>query len=121
MSGFGRRVTPEGAVLSSARTLLRFHGWKVYRIQQAMGSHKGMTDLVAVKRGEDGKCRTVWVECKAPERTDARGHLRREGKLSPEQVQFRDEIRGEGGEHAVVSSLDDVAEYFGFKIIAGGR
>jgi hypothetical protein len=82
----------EAAILAALRSYLRLRGWYVIRHQQSMGSHRGLSDLTAIKDGI-----TVYLETKRPG-----------GTLSPAQEQFRTAIEGHGGIYQVVASYDDV-------------
>ena len=82
----------EGAILAALRSYLRLRGWYVIRHQQSMGSHKGLSDLTAIKDGI-----TVYLETKRPG-----------APLSPVQEQFKTAIEGHGGVYRVVASYDDV-------------
>jgi hypothetical protein len=82
----------EGAILAALRNYLRLRGWYVIRHQQSMGSHKGLSDLTAIKDGI-----TVYLETKRPG-----------GRLSPVQEQFRMAIEGHGGIYRVVASYEEV-------------
>jgi hypothetical protein len=82
----------EAAILAALRSYLRLRGWYVIRHQQSMGSHKGLSDLSAIKDGI-----TVYLETKRPG-----------GTLSPVQEQFKTAIEGHGGTYRVVASYDDV-------------
>lgn len=82
----------EGAILAALRNYLRLQGWYVIRHQQSMGSHKGLSDLTAIKDGI-----TVYLETKRPG-----------GTLSPVQEQFKTAIDSHGGVYRVVASYDDV-------------
>jgi len=50
----------EGDILKQVRDYLRWRGWLVYRIQQGLGCHRGMSDLICVKDG-----RVLFLEIKA--------------------------------------------------------
>lgn len=82
----------EGAILTALRNYLRLRGWFVIRHQQSMGSHKGLSDLTAIKDGI-----TVYLETKRPG-----------GTLSPAQEQFKMAIEGHGGIYRVVASYEEV-------------
>lgn len=82
----------EGAILGALRNYLRLRGWFVIRHQQSMGSHKGLSDLTAIKDGI-----TVYLETKRPG-----------GMLSPAQEQFRVDVENHGGIYRVVASYDDM-------------
>jgi hypothetical protein len=82
----------EGAILAALRNYLRLRGWFVIRHQQSMGSHKGLSDLTAIKDGI-----TVYLETKRPG-----------GALSPVQEKFKTAIEGHGGIYRVVASYEDL-------------
>jgi len=85
---------PESVVLRQVRDYLRLRGWYVIRIQQSLGAHRGLSDLICVKEG-----RTVFLECKTAS-----------GKLSPDQQSFQEAIGAGGGEYVVARCLEDVME-----------
>jgi hypothetical protein len=92
---------PETMILRAVRDYLRIHRWYVVRIQQGMGCHKGVSDLVAVRDG-----RTVWIEVKTPT-----------GRQSEAQRVFEHEIDGHGGEYHVVRSVEDAAAISGEELL----
>lgn len=85
-------VVPEAVILRQVRDYLRATGWFVYRNQQSMGSHRGLSDLTAVRKG-----RAVWIETKTAR-----------GVLSPHQERFKTDIQAQGFEFWTVRSLDDL-------------
>lgn len=93
----------EGQIQAAIRDWLRWHKWLVIRNHQTLGSHKGLSDLVALKGG-----RVLWIEVK-----------RSAGVLSPDQEDFRDEILAHGGEYLVVRSVEDVERYLKLSAAAG--
>ena len=88
-------VIKERDVLRQVRDYLTLRNWFVYRNHQSLGSHKGLSDLTAIKGG-----RVIWVEIKKPG-----------GKLSDYQRVFRDNILGCGGTHYVVDSLEVIMAF----------
>jgi len=86
---------PETAILRAVRDYLRVQGWLCVRMQQGMGSHKGIADLYCLKDG-----RSVWLEIKTPT-----------GKQSTYQKQFQADVEAYGGEYKVARSLDDVMSW----------
>jgi len=86
---------PETAILRAVRDYLRVQGWLCIRMQQGIGSHKGIADLYCLKDG-----RSVWLEIKTPT-----------GKQSRHQEAFQDQVRNYGGEYAIARSLDDVMSW----------
>lgn len=87
----------EGEILRQVRDYLRWRGWRVYRIQQGLGCHRGMSDLICVKEG-----RVLFLEIKAPL-----------GKLSDHQRKFKREIEEAGGIYQWVSSLEQIRQFMG--------
>ena len=82
----------EGDILKQVRDYLRLKGWLVYRIQQGIGAHKGMSDLVAVKAGQ-----VLFIEVKT-----------RTGRLSAYQETFKAEVESQGVQYVVARSVDDM-------------
>lgn len=89
-------MTPEGIILDATRKWLRMKGWYVMRIQQSIGCHPGISDLIAIKGGI-----TIYIETKSP---------KWKGKLSRDQEKFRIEIEDHGGTFMVVDSIDKLME-----------
>ncbi len=85
---------PEKVVLDQVRQYLRALGWYVVRIQQGMGAHKGVSDLICVRDGH-----VVFVECKTAK-----------GKQSEHQKTFQREIEQRGGEYRIARCLEDVVD-----------
>jgi Holliday junction resolvase len=83
---------PESIVLNQCRDYLRALGWLVVRMQQGMGSYRGIADLYCLRAG-----RSVWIECKATK-----------GKQSEFQKTFEADVRRFGGEYMLVHSLDEL-------------
>lgn len=88
-----RKVTPEGIVLRAVKEILRMKGWYVMRIQQGMGCHRGISDLIAIKEGI-----TIYIETKSPNW---------KGKLNKDQEQFKNEIEDHGGTVLIIDSIDE--------------
>lgn len=93
MSGF-KKLTPEGIVRRDVKRELKANGWYVFHVQQGPLSHKGISDLIAVR---DGK--TVFIELKA-----------RNGRQSSDQVEFETEISSHGGKYMVVRDVQDLID-----------
>lgn len=85
----------ETIILRQIRSFLQWHGWFVIRIQQGLGCHKGISDLIAVKNG-----RTVFIEVKKPN-----------GKLSDYQERFKATIEDRRGEYVVMRSVEDAKTF----------
>ena len=87
-----RNITKEIDILRQVRDYLRWKGFYVYRNHQSLGSHKGLSDLTAIRNGE-----TIWIEIKKPG-----------GRLSDHQVKFGEEIETHGGKYLIVTKIDDL-------------
>lgn len=81
----------ETDILRQVRDFLRLHGWLVIRNQMGLGTHRGMTDLTAIRRGE-----VWWIEVKKPG-----------GKLSADQERFRADVEGHGGNWLLATGIQD--------------
>lgn len=90
----GKHQQPETAILRVVAGYLRATGWFVVRMQQGLGCHKGVADLVAMKGG-----RTIWVEIKTPK-----------GRLSDWQDGFRQAVANSGCEYIVARCMEDVVD-----------
>ena len=88
-------IQPETIILNQCRDLLKLHGFVVIRNQQGIASHKGMSDLTAIKKG-----RVFWVEIKT-----------KSGKLSSHQIKFRDMIESVGGDYWTIRSVEEIAQH----------
>jgi len=87
----GKHQQPETQILRQCRDYLRAAGWTVIRMQQGPLSHKGLSDLICVRKG-----RVVFCEVKTAT-----------GRLSDWQQAFRQVIVNEGGEYVVLRCLED--------------
>jgi hypothetical protein len=92
----GKKGKPKGLketeIQSAIRDFLRWRGWFVIRHQQSLGSHKGLSDLTAIKHG-----RTVYIEVKTPN-----------GAQSEDQIGFQADIESHGGTYVVARCVEDV-------------
>lgn len=86
------RGPKEAEIQSAIRECLRWNGWFVIRHQQTLGSHRGLSDLTAIKDGV-----TVYIEVKTMS-----------GVLSADQEAFRDEVEAHGGTYIVARCVEDV-------------
>ena len=93
----GAHQQPETAILRVCAGYLRAAGWFVIRVQQGLGAHKGVSDLICVRRG-----RVVFAEVKTAK-----------GRLSDWQDAFRLTITNEGGEYVVLRCLEDAVDMNG--------
>ncbi|MGB9903068.1 MAG: hypothetical protein ACPLQO_00180 [Desulfotomaculales bacterium] len=84
----------EAQVLREVRGYLEALGWFVFRVHQSLGSHKGISDLIAVKNG-----RVLFVECKSQ-------HER--ARQSDEQAEFQRQIEAHGGTYILARRMEDV-------------
>ena len=108
-----RRLTPEGAVLRvvlQGLRLLRIDAWRIgvgaFRVPVGdrtrfvkMGD-AGLPDVLALVPGRG----VLLIECKSAT-----------GRLSPEQVRFRDACQAAGAVHVVARGWDDVAPFVGHR------
>jgi Holliday junction resolvase len=85
----------ETVILQQIRKVLQWHGFYVIRIQQGLGCHKGLSDLIAVKAGQ-----VYFIEIKKPK-----------GKLSDHQEKFKAEIEGRKGKYVVLKSYEEAEEF----------
>lgn len=85
----------ETSILTQIRSFLRLNSWYIIRIQQGLGCHKGISDLIAIKKG-----RVVFIEIKTSK-----------GKLSIHQQRFRLDIEYYGGEYVIMRNFEDAEEF----------
>ena len=86
---------PETAIRKATRDYLRLKGYFVITIQQGLGAHRGISDLIVTRSGK-----TSFVEIKTAT-----------GRLSDWQEKFESEIESHGGEYVVIRSLDEAIEW----------
>lgn len=99
---WGRRATPEGLIKSAIKQYLRFTGWYVVHIQGGPLSHRGISDLIAIKSNV-----VAFVEIKTPSTNQ-----------SKDQKDFEDNVKAKGGNYYVLRSVEDaerMARELGFK------
>lgn len=82
----------ESDIQRQIKEYLQWHGWFVVKIHQSLGSYRGIADLYALKNG-----RHVWIEVKTPT-----------GRLSEDQVKFREDVLAHGGVYIVARGIEDV-------------
>jgi len=82
----------EKDIQQQTRDYLRRHHWFVIRLQQSLGCHKGLPDLLAIRDGV-----VLFIEIKSPR-----------GKLSRYQEQFKQDLESHGGRYLIVRDLADV-------------
>lgn len=92
----------EADILRQVRDYLRLKGWYIIRIQQSLGAHKGISDLIAVKAGKEcpacgRRGDVLFIEVKA-----------KTGQLSTFQRVFQQEIESQGGRYVVVRCAEDI-------------
>lgn len=85
----------ESEVRSQVKDYLKYHGWFVFHVMQGMGSYKGVSDLIACKKGV-----VLFIELK----TEA-------GVQSKYQVQFESDIIEKDCHYFVARCWKDVSEY----------
>ena len=84
----------EADILKSCKRHLASTGWYVMRIQQSLGCHKGISDLIAIKNGI-----TMFVETKSP---------KWRGKLNPDQVEFKKQVEEHGSIFVLIDRMEQV-------------
>lgn len=89
-----RRSSRESEILATCRELLRLRGWFCIRHQQGLGSHRGLSDLTAIKAG-----RVLWIEIKTPR-----------GRLSQYQERFRADIMAAGGTYLTIDDPNELEQ-----------
>ena len=82
----------ESEIQRNIAYFMRLHGWFVVKIHQSLGCHKGIADLYALRAVEH-----IWIQVKTPV-----------GKLSDDQIAFKNDIESHGGVYLVARSIDDV-------------
>jgi Holliday junction resolvase len=87
----------EKDVKKQVRDYLRIRGWFVFSIWQGGMSYKGISDLIAIKKGK-----VLFVECKSPK-----------GQLRPDQKKFKKSIEASGGTYIVARGYEDIKKEIG--------
>jgi Holliday junction resolvase len=85
-------VTPETRLKHQIKDCLKLHGWFVLPILQGMGAYRGISDLIAIRKGQ-----VVFIELKS-----------KRGQLSKHQEKFRDDVSLHGGTYIVVRAIEDL-------------
>lgn len=85
----------ESDVQRVIKKYLEFEGWYVYKNHQSLGSHRGLSDLTAFKKGQ-----VMWIEVKMPK-----------GKLSKHQEVFGQQVKANGCHFFVARSIECVQQY----------
>lgn len=94
-----KKQTPEGMLTASVKQLLRSAGifhWKVY---QTLGSSPGVADIIGCYKG-----RMIAIELKSPN-----------GKATPDQERFIQNVNDAGGIAFIAKTLDEVIEGLGLQ------
>ncbi len=84
----------ESDIQRQIKEYLQWKGWFVFKIHQSLGSHKGIADLYAIKRGQG-----IWIEVKTPK-----------GRLSEHQENFRHNLELHGGRYILARGIEDLAD-----------
>lgn len=85
----------ESQIQSDIKEYLKYRGYFVFKVhQQGKYTHPGITDLIAVKNGH-----AAFIEVK-----------NKKGKMSPEQIQFMEDIVSHGGKHIIARGIEDVRQ-----------
>jgi hypothetical protein len=77
-------------IKNAVKEFLQWHKWYVVEIANGPFGTKGVSDLIAVRRGA-----TCFIEIKTPT-----------GELSPHQLIFRSEISGHGNWYLLINEVD---------------
>ena len=88
---------PESAILHGVRDHLRGQGFMVIRNVAGLGTHPGLSDLIAVRDGL-----SIFVEVKTAS-----------GRLSEAQERFRRDVEAHGASYVIARSVDDIAALVG--------
>jgi hypothetical protein len=94
-----KKITPEGQLTQSVKSLLRAAGIFHWKVWQGMGSAPGVSDIVGCHNG-----RFFAIELKAPK-----------GTATPDQIRFIENVKGAGGIAFVAKSLDEVIDGLGLQ------
>ena len=89
------KQTPENIVKRQVKDYLYWRGWFSFPIMQGLGAHRGIADRIAIKKGQ-----VLFIEIKS-----------KTGKLSVDQMRFKETIEVQGGHYIVARSCDDVEKY----------
>ena len=54
-----KQLTPEGVILREVKYMLRLKGYRVWRNHQSLGSERGISDLMAVKKILPGEFKKI--------------------------------------------------------------
>lgn len=84
----------ETDIRRQVRDYLRLRGWFCFHVLQGLGSHRGISDLIAVKGG-----RVLFVELKTAT-----------GRQSGYQETFQIELERAGGEYVLCRGIGDLQE-----------
>ena len=84
----------ERDILRQVRDYLGYRKWFIMRIQQSMGSHKGMSDLIICKQGK-----VIFLEIKTPH-----------GRLSHYQKKFELDLFREDIPYYVITDVSQLQD-----------
>jgi Holliday junction resolvase len=84
----------EGAIRGQIRDYLRYKGWFVFHVYQALGSYPGISDLIAVKAGQ-----VFFIEVKRPG-----------NKQQACQKQFQEDLERAGGKYILADDVEVLIE-----------
>jgi len=85
----------ESDIQRTIKDYLQWMGWYVWKNHQSALSHKGVSDLTAIKNGI-----VLWIEIKTEN-----------GKQSKNQKLFEREIKEHAGHYFIARKWEDVSEY----------
>jgi Holliday junction resolvase-like predicted endonuclease len=89
------KTQPETVIRKAVRDYLRFKGFAVFTVLQGLGAHRGISDLIVVRKEV-----TAFVEIKTAT-----------GKLSEWQEKFKFDVESHGGAYVVIRSVDEIIDW----------
>lgn len=90
-----RKQQPETKIKKEIKQWLNLFNWFCFPILQGMGAYKGISDIIAIKKGV-----VLFIEVKTPT-----------GKQSDNQKAFEDMIKNSGGHYLIARNYHDVEDY----------
>lgn len=95
----------ERDILKAVKDLLKIEGFFVIRNHQSLGSHPGLSDLTALKKGK-----VFFIEIKTSR-----------GIQSNDQINFEKNIVSHGGEYLLIRNVDELFNILKEKGMCAGR
>jgi Holliday junction resolvase len=95
----------EKDILKAVKDLLKIEGFFVIRNHQSLGSHPGLSDLTAIKKGK-----VFFIEIKTSR-----------GFQSNDQINFQKNVESHGGVYLLIRSVDSLFETLKEMDLCAGR